>query len=86
MIVINNIILFFIGRILRFVYRVLFIGGDHKYIFQMTEINRCNDRTCFCQVIGILLDLTDITNNSPSTYFSLMFEVTIRSPTVTLLS
>ena len=55
-------ILFFIGRILRFVYRVLFIGGDHKYIFQMTEINRCNDRTCFCQVIGILLDLTDITN------------------------
>ena len=28
----------------------------------MLEIYRCNNSTCFCQVVGILLDLTDITD------------------------
>ena len=60
--VINSTILFFIGRILRFIYCVLFIDGNNKYIFEMAKIHRCYNGTCFCQVVGILLDLTDITD------------------------
>ena len=71
--VINNTILFFIGRILRFVYCVLFIDGNDKHIFQMAEINGCNDRTCFCQVIGILLDFADITDKQSFHVFFVFF-------------
>ncbi len=85
----NAILLFICSRLLSclsiVINRILFIYGNDKYIFQMLEIYRCDNCTCFCQIVGFCSISLTYPINSPSTYFSLIFEVTMRSPTVTLL-